>query len=161
MLARAGFVFARHRLENQTRNRGLFQVDPAILKHKFAQRQTLSRKLACVSCRKTAWESRRKRNYDGATKRTGNGPTPDVIFNPPLQINGESVYWVDFKNYYAEFANRDQKWQPSAKLDQTARKYTLAFGKGAFVFAHGFCADLGKTCCALLLDARQLERCNF
>ena len=85
-----------------------------------------------------------------------NGPTPDAVLDAPLSINGLRVHWIDFKNFYAEDAHRDQRWQPSGRLSATANKYNAAFGPGAFVFAHGFCPSLEEGCDALFLDARQM-----
>jgi hypothetical protein len=87
------------------------------------------------------------------------GPTPDIVFLKPVQINGCPVTWLDAKLYYASAMFANNKRIPNGKLRKQAERYNQYYGgKGAFVFGQGFCVDLGRIVTnALLLDATPLD----
>jgi len=87
------------------------------------------------------------------------GPTPDILFLSPVQINGQIVKWIDAKLYYASSMFANEPRIPNGKLQKTAMRYNSFYGgKGAFVFGRGFCADLTRVVTgALLLDSTPLD----
>lgn len=86
------------------------------------------------------------------------GPTPDFAFAPPIYIHSPAgiweVGWLDCKNFYGSAMMAHCDKIPAGKLNSQASTYSTVYGRGGFVFAQGFCADLYQilpTC--LLLDA--------
>ena len=86
-------------------------------------------------------------------------PTPDLTFDPPIEINGHSIHWIDSKNMYGASCFEKKKWWFVKGLKKQSKKYDLAFGKGAFVFSGGYCEAL-KTQVpnSLFLDASIFEK---
>jgi len=74
--------------------------------------------------------------------------TPDVLFSDPVQINGQKVKWVDFKNYFV--SQRDSFM--FKKLKQRCEKYTQRFGSGA-IMCRGFEEEAARRVNAMFLDA--------
>lgn len=69
--------------------------------------------------------------------------TPDVLFQPPIRINGELVNWIECKCWYASSSVVGEKRQFS--LDGACKqigKYTAKFGQGAVFFLHGFSSEI-------------------
>ena len=58
--------------------------------------------------------------------------TPDFLFEEPILLNGNIIYWIDAKNY-AYYGNK----MFEKKLQQQAAKYTHLFGNGVFMFSKG------------------------
>ena len=85
------------------------------------------------------------------------GPTPDFTFNPPIEINGATVAWIDAKLIYASHTFLKKRFMSEGRLAATAAKYNTAFGPGAFVFGNGFCQELAELVPALLLDSGPLD----
>jgi hypothetical protein len=65
-------------------------------------------------------------------RREGSLLTPDLLLDPPVDIAGAPVTWVDAKNYMF-YGNR----LTVPGLKKQAKKYTEAFGPGVMVFAGG------------------------
>lgn len=85
-------------------------------------------------------------------------PTPDILFLQPVSINGQTVNWIDAKLYYASAMYAMNKKIPNGKIRDQAQRFNRHYGKGAFVFGQGFCADLASIVPdALLLDATPLD----
>lgn len=77
--------------------------------------------------------------------------TPDFLFIDDLFINGEKVSWIDCKFSYGS-TDMHHKMQ----IQDQISKYTEKWGKGAIVFAFGYC--LGNTLDnVLVLDASPLD----
>jgi len=91
--------------------------------------------------------------------RRPRGPTPDVLFLRPVRIKRRSVTWIDAKLYYASALFANNKRIPSGKLRDMAKCFNQHYGgEGAFVFGHGFCADLKSIVTnALSLDSTPLD----
>ena len=87
------------------------------------------------------------------------GPTPDILFLQPIQINGQKVKWMDAKLCYASATYATNKKVPNGKLCKIAQRYNDYFGgKGAFIFGQSYCIDLRRIVKeALLLDASPLD----
>lgn len=72
--------------------------------------------------------------------KEGSKTTPDILFEPPISINGTLIHWIDYKDYVGA---------PGtflvSKLRKQAEKYKVAHGFGAFAFNSGYVAflDLG------------------
>ena len=65
---------------------------------------------------------------------------------------------MDAKQYYASAMLSGYRNIPNGKLNDAACRYNSKFGgRGAFVFARGFCSDLQGDVNALLLDATPLD----
>lgn len=77
--------------------------------------------------------------------------TPDLLLLDQVTINGEPVAWLDAKHFYgADVAF------PRKKTAQQVKRYVEAWGQGAIIYRHGFCADLDIPG-AILLDASVLD----
>lgn len=100
-------------------------------------------------------EAQRKQRATAAGVQSG--PTPDITFEPPIQINGTDVAWIDAKMLYASCAFRNKVFMPESRFAETAAKYSRAFGPGAFVVASGFCRALEADVPALFLDSTPLD----
>ena len=79
-------------------------------------------------------------------KREGSKTTPDILFTEPIEIDGNEVNWIDYKDYIG-LPNTFL----TGKLRKQAEKYTTAHGPGAFAFNGGFVE--GTEVGALLLNA--------
>ena len=85
----------------------------------------------------------REEYLDGTNKLT-----PDILFSEGVVINGQTVHWMDMKNYFV--TPRDgMMWK---KLKQTCSKYTKVLRSGAIV-CKGFDSGARIPCHTLLLDA--------
>merc|ERR1712228_707997 len=87
-------------------------------------------------------EDQRKERKENETNLT-----PDILFDEPILINHQKIYWIDMKNFFLK------KGFLFKKVKKSCNKYTNAFGEGAIV-CKGFCDRL--KCKALLLDASSL-----
>ncbi len=80
-------------------------------------------------------------------------PTPDILFDGPVMVNGHMIYWMDAKAY---------PWYGSLlvakKITKQANKYNNLFGLGAFVFKGGVGADNYLKSQALLLDGSHIPQ---
>ena len=63
--------------------------------------------------------------------------TPDLLFLDHVEINGEPVAWIDAKHFYGADVDFQRK-----KIVKQANRYVEAWGQGALVFRHGFCANV-------------------
>lgn len=71
------------------------------------------------------------------------GGTPDVLFQPPIRINGQLVYWMECKCWYASSSVVGKKRQFSLDgMCKQVNKYCAKFGPGAVFFLHGFSCEL-------------------
>jgi hypothetical protein len=77
--------------------------------------------------------------------------TPDFLCQG-LTINGSAVAWIDCKCFYGSHSSSFVV----SHLSKQARKYNEIFGRGAFVFAFGFCESLVVEG-TLLLDATPVD----
>jgi len=83
-------------------------------------------------------------------------PTPDILLDEPLLVDGHLVHWFDAKAY---------PWYGSRlvakKLAEQADKYAKSYGQGAFVFKGGVAHDilLATTAPLLLLDGSHIVGC--
>ena len=83
--------------------------------------------------------------------------TPDLLFLDHVEINGEPVAWIDAKHFYGADVDFQRK-----KIVKQANRYVEAWGQGALVFRHGFCANVHIPGTVLLdcgpLDLSSLNR---
>lgn len=77
--------------------------------------------------------------------------TPDFLLIDDLFINGEKIAWIDCKCSYGAKANYFRR-----QMQEQVDKYTERWGKGALVFAFGFC-DAHTLDNVLVLDASPLD----
>lgn len=85
-------------------------------------------------------------------------PTPDIVFleaTTVLTAHGpQDIGWLDCKNFYGSAMLAQSSKIPAGKLPSQAQRYSSVYGRGGFVFAQGFCADLQQHLPdAVLLDA--------
>lgn len=111
--------------------------------------------LASAAYEKTVGRFLSQKNIKYRTEEQlrGSSLTPDFLLDDPVIINESPVYWIDAKNY--------PMWGSrlvAAGIAKQARKYTDAFGPGAFVFSGGVMCDGKRDALAgpLLLDGSQL-----
>jgi len=89
----------------------------------------------------------------------GRGPTPDFLFPTPATINDKKVYWLDCKVFYGTSLLAGNKKLPVGRLPDIARKYSVLFGPGGFVFGQSFNTHLQTLLghSVTLLDASPLD----
>ena len=63
--------------------------------------------------------------------------TPDLLFLDHVELNGESVSWIDAKHFYGADVDFQRK-----KISKQAARYVDSWGQGALVFRHGFCSNM-------------------
>jgi hypothetical protein len=84
----------------------------------------------------------------------GSKTTPDILFIRPILINGTEIYWIDYKDYVGA-----PRTFLTKKMRDQAKKYTDAYGQGAFVFNGGFIEGLSVG--AVLLRAQDCPLGKF
>ncbi len=60
---------------------------------------------------------------------------PDILFQPPFEINGKKINWIECKYYFGSKQDMEKHWKGQLK------KYKKAFGPGAIVYWLGFVED--------------------
>lgn len=73
--------------------------------------------------------------------------TPDLYFPRGVMVSGKKLYWIDAKNYYG--GNVSYVYNSMIKQ---ATKYTKMYGRGAFIFKHGFSEALSKRVDAVFIE---------
>ena len=63
--------------------------------------------------------------------------TPDLLFLDHVEINGETVAWIDAKHFYGADVDFQRK-----KISKQSARYVDTWGQGALVFRHGFCKNI-------------------
>ena len=84
--------------------------------------------------------------------------TPDLLFESPITINGQEVFWIDAKDY---FGTSLPGVQTKSMLKQVER-YRTSFGPGALVFSLGCAEDIRPfawNCGAIVLAEEDLIDC--
>jgi hypothetical protein len=66
--------------------------------------------------------------------------TPDTLLLDDVYINGHPVNWIDAKGTYGAYLDPEAYYAES--LVHQARRYTDAWGPGAFIFRRGCCTGL-------------------
>jgi len=74
--------------------------------------------------------------------------TPDVLLKEPIKINGDSIYWIDAKDYLL-YNNKFM----IKKVKAQALKYYNQYGLGALIFSGGFECGIDKL---LEIDRRRI-----
>lgn len=89
-----------------------------------------------------------------ALRKAGATRTPDVLLLDDTRINGQSVRWMDCKNYFGSAAAKHSL----KSVKKQIRNYQRVFdGAGAIVYKHGFTSELEETLPdTLLLDGSHL-----
>jgi hypothetical protein len=77
--------------------------------------------------------------------------TPDILFIDDVIINGNSVKWLDYKNYIGTPVQLTMK-----KMRKQVAKYNAYWGPGAMCFRRSYIETLDIGC--LLLDANSLMK---
>ena len=70
-------------------------------------------------------------------RKKGTTLTPDLLLEEPIKINGVLMHWIDAKDFYGSNLRIITRG-----LNKQSSKYNDKFGKGAFVFHHGFSEKL-------------------
>jgi hypothetical protein len=70
--------------------------------------------------------------------------TPDILFEQPIEINGQCTNWIDAKNFYGA----DLSMLKKRSIKQMDR-YVKRWGAGAVVFSKGHCQALSLPGCTL------------
>jgi hypothetical protein len=79
-------------------------------------------------------------------------PTPDILFTDEVHLNGNRIYWMDFKDY----AGTDIPFIWNKNRDQS-KKYNDKWGYGAICYAYSYVEDLADENAELLAMAPLLE----
>lgn len=82
-----------------------------------------------------------------------NQATPDIVLDASIVVNGQSVRWLDAKNFFGA-AGYDHRSLFYKNARRQAERYKQIWGPGALVYGLGFCDDLQHQLrnCALCLD---------
>lgn len=75
--------------------------------------------------------------------------TPDILFVPPININGVLINWIDYKAYIGVPGTFI-----AGKIREQAKRYRTAYGPGAVVFRDGFVHGMKKAVGAICFDER-------
>lgn len=73
--------------------------------------------------------------------------TPDILFTPPITINGKSVAWIDYKAYAGV-----PDTYIARKIKAQVGRYKREYGDGAIVFRYGYVQGMQRAAGALCLD---------
>lgn len=76
--------------------------------------------------------------------------TPDFLILDKVEINGQSVSWIDAKCFYGANISFDV-----TRMKKQMKRYIEMWGSGAIMFSHGFNEMLSMEDC-MMLNARSV-----